>query len=191
MNAPRILVGGIGNIFRGDDGFGVEVAQQLARRAWPEGVQVRDFGIRGFDLAYAMLEDYDATILVDALSRGAEPGTLFVLEADLGPDPQAGGMQAGIETHSLDPVRVLNMVRLYGGRPRRVLVVGCEPATFGPEAEGQMGLSEAVQAAIPQAVDLVAELIDRLAAEIAAAEAPPGRSSSQEFQEARPAGRSV
>ena len=73
MSDPRILVAGIGNIFLGDDAFGVEVAQRLLRQPWPAGVQVRDFGIRGFDLAYALQDGYAAAILVDAMPRGGCP----------------------------------------------------------------------------------------------------------------------
>src|SRR5579875_1882924 len=64
-SVPRVLVACIGNIFLGDDGFGVEVARQLATRAFPGNVRIRDFGIRGYDLAYALLEADDLTILVD------------------------------------------------------------------------------------------------------------------------------
>jgi hydrogenase maturation protease len=158
MSTPRILVAGIGNIFLGDDAFGVEVVQRLINRSWPDSVTVKDFGIRSFDLAYAMLDDYDVTIFVDAMPRGDVAGTLYVLEADLNANEGAGE----IEAHSMDPVKVLNMVRVLGGQPRRVLVVGCEPATFGPENEGQMGLSEPVQSAVDEAVRMVEELVDKL-----------------------------
>ena len=72
-----------GNIFLGDDGFGVEVARSLSKRQLPEGVSVKDFGIRGFDLAYALLDPWDLVIIVDALSRGEAPGTLYVIEPEL------------------------------------------------------------------------------------------------------------
>lgn len=158
MTPQRILIAGIGNIFLGDDGFGVEVAGRLTQRAWPEGVQVRDFGIRGFDLAYAMMEGNDATILVDALPHGGTPGTLYVLEPDLS---ELAEGDAEIETHAMDPVKVLRLVKALGGEPKRVLVVGCEPATFGPE-EGQMGLSTPVQSAVDEAVRMVEELVETL-----------------------------
>ncbi len=67
----RVLVAGVGNIFLGDDGFGVEVARQLAGETGPAGVAVADFGIRGVHLAYQLLEGYDALILIDATARGA------------------------------------------------------------------------------------------------------------------------
>src|SRR4051794_33940377 len=103
MMPPRVLVAGIGNIFLGDDAFGVEVAQHLARREWPDGVRVVDFGIRGLDLTYALLDGYEVVILVDALPRGGQPGTLYVLEPDRAAlEPGEGGPM--VEGHGLDPV---------------------------------------------------------------------------------------
>jgi hydrogenase maturation protease len=158
--SSRILVAGIGNIFLGDDAFGVEVAQRLAGRPWPEGVQVVDFGIRGFDLAYAMLGDYDVTILVDATRQGGKPGSLYLIEADL--DEMESLETAEIETHGMDPAKVLRLVRQLGGRPRRVLVVGCEPETFGVEGIGQMALSPAVQSAVGEAEQVIDQLVQEL-----------------------------
>src|SRR5947209_9474654 len=133
MNGPRILVGGIGNIFLGDDAFGVEVARQLARRQHPDGVRVVDFGIRGFDLAYALLDGYDVTIFIDATPRGAEPGTLFTIEPDLSQLAELDAQQARVEPHGMNPMKVLAMVRAMGGKFKRILLVGCKPATLGPE----------------------------------------------------------
>lgn len=159
--APRILIAGIGNIFLGDDAFGVEVVRRLAGRALPRSVRVADFGIRGYDLAYALLDQYDTTILVDACSRGDPAGTLYVIEPDLddlgGPEEQ----QAAVEAHSMNPMHVLRLATSMGGPLKRVLLVGCEPATLGPE-EGQMGLSEPVEAVLDDAVKLVESLIARI-----------------------------
>jgi len=155
MTTPRILVAGIGNIFLGDDGFGVAVAQRLLRRQWAEGVDVKDFGIRSFDLAYALMDDYDLSILIDAMQRGKTPGTVFVIEADLTPFENTA--TAEIETHTMDPVAVLRLTHALGGHPKRILVVGCEPETFGGE-EGQMELSATVEAALEEAEHTV-ELI--------------------------------
>jgi hydrogenase maturation protease len=147
---PRILVAGIGNIFLGDDAFGVEVARRLSTRQLPETVRVTDFGIRGYDLAYALLDGYDTTILVDACPRGDAPGTLYVIEPDLtnlgGPDEQ----QAAVEAHSMNPLNVLRLASSMGPL-KRVLLLGCEPATLGPE-EGQMGLSAPIEAVVDEAV---------------------------------------
>src|SRR3954453_4709901 len=128
MNRPRVLIAGVGNIFLGDDAFGVEVAPRLARGALPDGVQVVDFGIRGLDLAYALLDGYEAVILVDAAPRGGLPGTLYVIEPDC--EPQAETPGAGLmEAHGMDPVKVLRLVDSMGGKVDRLVVVGCEPQT--------------------------------------------------------------
>ncbi len=159
MTAPRILVAGIGNIFLGDDAFGVEVAQLLAKQPMPEGVRVVDFGIRGFDLAYALMDDYEAAILVDTMARGEAPGTLTVIEPDLTTLPDADART--IEMHSIDPLTVLMLVRTLGGQSPPVYIVGCEPLTFGPE-EGQMGLSAPIQAALEEATRIVLSLVGKL-----------------------------
>ena len=118
----RVLIAGIGNIFLGDDAFGVETVQRLAQRPLPKGVHVRDFGIRSYDLAYALSEGYDAAILVDATPRGGRPGTLYLIEPDLATDAHEHELPDG---HSLDPVQVLRMAESLGGRPRLLYLVGC------------------------------------------------------------------
>ncbi len=152
-----ILVACIGNIFQGDDSFGFEVARALAGRTMPGDVRVVDFGIRGLDLTYALMDAPELTILVDAVSRGGAPGTLYVIEPDVdGTD----GLEQGMDAHSMDPVQVLRAARNMGGRLGRVLLVGCEPADLGG-ADGRMGLTPQVGAAIKPAADLVESLIAR------------------------------
>jgi hydrogenase maturation protease len=159
----KILIAGVGNIFLADDGFGVEVAGRLANCVFPAGVRIAEFGIRGFDLAYALMEGYETTILVDAYPGDGqgEPGTLFVVEPDwkeLSSPPTQPGF---IEPHAMNPLNVLRMATSMGGPLKRVLLVGCVPATLGPE-EGRMGLSEPVTAAVDEAVKLVNSLVTRI-----------------------------
>lgn len=154
MTAPRVLVAGIGNIFLGDDGFGVAVVERLRKRPYPAGVEVVDFGIRGFDLAYALAE-YDAAILVDTVSRGGAPGTLYVLE----PQQLEGAVAAN--PHAMTPDRVLRWVP-EGSAPKTLRIIGCQPATFGPEGVGYEGLSSPVQAAVDEAVLMVDALVGEL-----------------------------
>ena len=152
----KILVAGVGNIFLGDDGFGVEVAKQLVGETLPEGVTVTDFGIRGVHLAYQLLEGYDTLILIDAAKRGESPGTVFMLEPDFSDENlerEANGFL--LDAHSMDPELVLGMLDGLGGKVGRVVVVGCEPETI----EEQMGLSESVARAVPDAARLVMELV--------------------------------
>jgi hydrogenase maturation protease len=158
---PRILVAGIGNIFLGDDGFGVEVAQQLSRRNLPSSVRVADFGIRGFDLAYALQDGYEITILIDAFPHGQQPGTVSVIEPDLH-DPDASLAQINfVEPHAMNPMNVLRMATAMHGPLKRVLLIGCEPATFGGE-DGKMGLSPAVENGMHEAVKVVERLVDNI-----------------------------
>lgn len=156
----RILVAGIGNIFLGDDAFGCEVIRAWPRDRWPQGVHVEDFGIRGYDLACALANGYEATVLVDAMARGEEPGTLFVFEPDL--NALESEHLVAVDAHSLEPVRVLQMAKSMGACPKQLHLVGCEPAVIEP-AEGHFGLSEPVRAAVPKAIEMLESLVDKLA----------------------------
>ncbi|WP_440065913.1 hydrogenase maturation protease [Streptosporangium sp. OZ121] len=146
----RVLVAGVGNVFLGDDGFGVAVVRHLAGADLPGGVEVRDFGIRAVHLAYELTGGrYDTTILVDAVSRDGPPGTLYVLE------PSAGGAPGSfLDAHSMTPESVLSLVGTLGGEAGRVLLVGCQPADTSPGME----LSPPVAGAVGMAADLVTEL---------------------------------
>jgi hydrogenase maturation protease len=143
----RVLVAGIGNVFLGDDGFGVA----LAGRFSCDGVDVADFGIRGMDLAYS-LADYDVAVLLDATPRGGAPGTLYVIEPDL------AGLPPDVDAHAMDPVKVLALAKTLGSELPRTLVLGCEPLA----AEEFTDLSEPVRAALPGAARLLGELLDEL-----------------------------
>lgn len=158
----RILIAGIGNIFHGDDAFGVEVANTLAKRSLPAEARVVDFGIRGFDLAYALLDGYDVTILVDATARGGRPGTLYTIEIDPAAASGLDEPRADVATHGMNPMRVLRMAQAMGGATGRILLVGCEPETLGSDEEGQMGLSATVAAAVEPAADMVEALVFRV-----------------------------
>jgi hydrogenase maturation protease len=155
----RILVAGIGNIFFGDDAFGVEVIAALTQADLPQNVDAVDFGIRGYDLAYAVMDGYGATILVDITSRGEPPGTLYLMELD--PEEVAKQEQKMSDGHGLDPVQVLRLVYSLGGQITRLYLVGCEPAVLEKE-DGEIGLSEVVGAAVPQAVEMIKRLIGQL-----------------------------
>ena len=165
MNAnDRILVAGIGNIFFGDDAFGVEVIAALTRADLPENVDAIDFGIRGYDLAYAIMDGYGATILVDITSKGQPPGTLYLMELD--PEEIAKLEQKMPDGHGLDPVQVLRLVYSFGGQITRLYVVGCEPAVLETE-DGEIGLSEVVGAAVPEAVEMIKRLVGKLSVSLA------------------------
>jgi hydrogenase maturation protease len=156
---PRVLVAGIGNIFLGDDGFGVEVARRLLSRPRPDAVRVVDFGIRGLDLAYALQDGYENTILVDAFPHGQTPGTVSIVEPDLNDLSTSSG--DFVQPHAMHPMNVLRMAAAMNGPLKRVLLVGCEPADLGGD-EGHMGLSEAVEAALDEAVNRIEVLVNQI-----------------------------
>ena len=159
----RIIVAGIGNIFMGDDAFGTEVAQRFLRMGVPDGVRTTDFGIRGYDLAYALTSGYDVAILVDATSRGGAPGTLYLIEPDLAGLESAQGQAAPpmADAHSMEPLSILRLAKRMGELPKRILVLGCEPATLGGD-EGHLGLSERVEDAVEPAIERLRSLLAEL-----------------------------
>lgn len=144
----QVLIAGIGNIFLGDDGFGVEVVRCLSTRELPANVRVKDFGIRGFDLACALIEPWDLVIMVDVITRGEMPGTIYVIELDaINPDMES----EGIEGHGLHPAQAIQLAQQLGKITSPLVMVACEPAEFGGE-DGQMGLSPPVESAVQPAV---------------------------------------
>ena len=152
----RILVAGLGNVFEGDDGFGVEVVRRLAGRSWPDGVEVRDFGIRGVHLAYQLLETYDLVVIVDAVHRDGEPGTVYVIEHGVDENAPAPAEDAALmDAHDLAPDGVLALVPRLGGTLCRVVVVGCEPESITPS----MALSPVVAGSVEVAAGLVTDIV--------------------------------
>ncbi|MGR4878441.1 hydrogenase maturation protease [Streptomyces sp. LARHCF249] len=152
----RTLVAGIGNVFLGDDGFGVETVRALSAHRLPDGAEAVDFGVRGVHLAYQLLDGYDTLLLVDATARGGEPGTLYLIE----PEGSDGPGGAVLDGHHMSPDAVLALLdTLCAGTgtapPRRTLVVGCEPASV----EEGIGLSPPVAAAVPRAARMVLDLL--------------------------------
>jgi len=159
--SPRILVAGIGNMFLADDGFGVVVAQRLVTHPLPDGVQVVDYGIRGLDLAYALLDQWRAVILVDTVARGQSPGTLYLIE----PAMDQTGLIAP-DAHGTDPVKVLALARSLGAAPVPTYLIGCEPELLINPDEGDVvvQLSAPVQGAIDEAMRMVESLVERIIA---------------------------
>jgi hydrogenase maturation protease len=158
--SPSVLIAGVGNIFNRDDAFGTSVAAKLAGMPLPENVRVVDFGIRGFDLMLALLEGYDITILVDAVSRGGVPGTLYTIEPDLADIAESESPETYATAHGLDPVKVLAAAKSAGARLGRVVVVGCEPALLEDDT-GHIGLTEPVEAAVDPAIEMICSLVSK------------------------------
>lgn len=150
----RILVAGIGNIFLGDDGFGSEVVRHVPVQQEDSGVRVVDYGIGGMHLAYDLLEDWDALVLVDAIPSRGNPGGLHVFEAE----HETLSATAALDAHSMDPAAVFASLRALGGQPPYTIVIGCEA---GSVDEG-IGLTDAVTATVPRAIQAVEEVVEGL-----------------------------
>ena len=150
--SQRILVAGLGNIFCGDDGFGVEVVRRLSTQVLPASVHVVDFGIRALHLAYEILDGgYETTILVDAARVGDEPGTVSLIKPDI--DTLLSDTSELPDAHAMDFRSVLRLLRSLGGEPGDIYIVGCEPL----QLEDGIGLSTPVAAAVDEALRLIHE----------------------------------
>lgn len=160
--SERILVAGVGNIFFGDDGFGSDVARELANDR-VDGVKIEDFGIAGMHLGFELLAGYERAIIIDLVARGGAPGTLYVFE----PDVQAPSQPP--DGHRMDLPNVFALVRALGGEAPPVEIVGCEPLTL----EAGIGLSEPVTEAVAPAVALVRKRIARALSRPAHSEGEP------------------
>jgi hydrogenase maturation protease len=148
-----VLIAGVGNVFFGDDGFGVEVARRLARESWPSGVVVGEYGIRTVHLAYELLDHVDVFVAADAMPRGGAPGTLYLLEPDLDEASQA----TNADVHGMSLPAVFGIVRSMGGTMPRALIVGCEPEDLSE----RMGLGACVQNAVEPAMQMIREIVAR------------------------------
>ena len=144
----RILVAGVGNVLRTDDGFGPAVAARLGEL--PEGVDVIETGIGGIALLQEILTGYDGLVVIDSVDRGASPGTVFVIEPEID-DPAHVP-----DIHLANPRRVLMMAKAMGALPERVVIIGCQPAEIDELGEQ---LTEDVERAVDVAVAKVKETV--------------------------------
>jgi hydrogenase maturation protease len=153
----RVLVAGVGNLFLGDDAFGVEVVRELQRHPTPPNVTLRDFGTRGLDLAYALADGVDGLLLVDVVQRGYQPGTLTVLTPDF--EREHANEEFLGPGHGVDPCRVYDLVRALGGTMPETRLLGCEPLSFGSDDEPMLTLSAPVRDAVGRSLPLIEQLV--------------------------------
>lgn len=165
MGRCRVLVAGVGNVLRGDDGFGVQLAWRLAKRVLPEGVKVIETGIGGMSLVQELMLGYDAVLLLDAHQGGGTPGTVRLLKPTL---PDLSGLDPHqlrdyfADTHYATPMRALALLDRLGRLPRSVAVIGCEPM---PSEALAIELSAPVAAALDPAEAMAVEWVERRVAE--------------------------
>ena len=159
----RVLVAGMGNVLRRDDGFGVEVARRLVDGGTlPADVKVVEVGIGGIHLVQELMDGYDALVVIDAVERGSAPGTVHLLEAEvadltLWPEEARGDFLA--DMHYTTPAKALILAKALGVLPPRVFILGCQPGEAG--ALG-IGLTEPVERAATEALREIEGLVRRL-----------------------------
>ena len=156
---PRTLIAGLGNIFLGDDGFGVEVARRLLKSPPPGNVRVVDIGIKSLKLIEALLDGYDLVIILDAVARGGRPGTLYVIEPETDSHETSCEFMPMLDPHELSPTLALRAAAKMGGRLGRVLLVGCEPLAMGEDFDRAGGLSDPVSKAVERAAEVTRQLV--------------------------------
>jgi len=158
----KILVAGMGNILRGDDGFGIRVVAKLSEISkLLAGVEIYEAGIGGIALVQELMNGYDALIVVDAVEKGGEAGTIYVIEplehqTEIDNEKLHESM---VDMHYADPSKVLLMAKALNVCPPKVFLVGCQPEYVDDAVEG---LRPLVERAVPQAVKEVLSLIDEL-----------------------------
>ena len=176
----RVLVVGVGNLLRRDDGFGPEVARRLDESAdLPAGVRVIETGIGGVALVQELMDRYDAVLILDTVRRGGAPGTLYLLEPEI-PDLQAWTDAERhtflADLHQVEPSGALTLAAALGVLPPTIRILGCEPADCD---EAEIGLTPAVARAAGLACErvrrLVGELMSEPGAEAGTSPAPTGR----------------
>lgn len=150
----KILIAGVGNILRGDDGFGNAVIARLNSLSLPAHVKTSEFGIAGIRLVQELMDGYDALIIVDAMQGGGAPGTLYVIEPQLPVITDANEMIGDL--HQAEPYIALTMAKALRLLPARVTIIGCEPAEYD---ELKIGLSPAVERAVARAVSKIEQII--------------------------------
>lgn len=155
MSEERVLVAGVGDVFRGDDGFGAYAVRELTERGYPQQVRVTDFGVKSEDLASEIQNGYEAVILLEAVANGGTPGTLYVFDPEV--DPVEAG-QAIFSSQGLAPEDALKVLDAFDGYDGQILIVGCEPQSF----EQVDALNDPVEAALPDAMSLLDSLLARL-----------------------------
>lgn len=157
----------MGNDLLGDDGFGIAVIRRFEAAGVPEGVRVYESGIAGIGLVQELMDGYEALVIVDATDRGEEPGTVFLLEADVPAQEELteeSRQEFLADTHLTVPSQALTLARALGILPPAVYILGCQPEECGLG----MDLSEPVERGVNKAVERLMELTVRLSRESAA-----------------------
>ena len=147
-----IVVIGVGNEYRGDDGAGVAVARRL-RAQFPSGVTILEESGEGASLIQAW-QGATWVILVDAVCSGAPPGTIHRLDARGAPVPTGFFHYS---THSFSVAEAVELARSLGQLPPHLIVYGIEGENFGAGVGLSIAVEQAVEAVVERAAKEVRE----------------------------------
>ncbi len=158
----RILIAGMGNVLRGDDGFGVETAKRLAAcDSLGPDTRVIEVGIGGIHLVQELMDGYDTLVVIDAVDRGSTPGTVHLLVAevpDLAEWAEHERSDFLADMHYTTPSKALILAKALGVLPPKAYILGCQPAEV--DAIG-IGLTDPVAMAVAEAVQVVQRMTGR------------------------------
>lgn len=164
----HILVAGVGNVLRGDDGFGVEVVQRLAQMDLGESVKVVETGIGGINLVQDLFDETDVLIVIDAVDHGREPGTVMLIDPEVADIADMSDIERWdflADMHYTNPERAFMLAKALGILPERFMLVGCQPLET---EELHRGLSPRVEAAVDVAIAEIQRILAELQEESAA-----------------------
>jgi len=148
--APKLVVG-IGNILQRDDGVGVRVLETLASLPLPEEVELYEAGTAAIELA-SIIEGRELVVAIDAIDAGERPGAIFRFE----PDQLRPLIRSAVSLHDVHFLDALDEARLLGRAPKRVVIFAVQVA----DVSVGIGLTPAVEAAVPTLARLVAEQLE-------------------------------
>lgn len=164
MSCPRVLVAGVGNVLQADDGFGVRLAHRLQQMDWPENVKICETGIGGIHLVQELMEGFDALVILDAVDRQREPGTIMVIEPDVVDVHEMDFLQKHdmlADMHLATPARAMMVAKALKVLPEKTYILGCQPVTVN---RLEIGLHHVVEHALATATTELRRLLSDLGA---------------------------
>lgn len=153
----KILVAGVGNLLKHDDGLGMHVIEKLKKMKLPDNVEIMDLGTSGMDILHQS-ENFDRIVFVDAIKVGKSPGTVYRIkprDVEVGDDGFRDMIYMSM--HEIDLEKVIALGRKLGQMPDDIVIIGCEPKETNLM---KIGLTKEVEAAIPNIIQLVLEALD-------------------------------
>ncbi|MFB0568300.1 MAG: hydrogenase maturation protease [Nitrososphaeria archaeon] len=155
----KTLIAGLGDRLMGDDGFGSFLVEELTKKELSPEVEVIDYGTSVTKLLVD-LENYDLVVLLDAISKGGRPGTVYkerIRPEDIRDlSPEEFNMMAGISYHGINLVSLLEVAKALGVLKGKVIIFGAEPDKIAL----RIGLSQTMGKALQRVVEEVLRTLE-------------------------------